>query len=146
MGHARGLLPFGCHYGQSANFRDFEATALAAKVRIATVENNRHGGLHITSRARALRRAVAASTKLGRRALWHAWIQPNLLSLPNEQFNSSTGHAPGLPPGQHHAGTRRTGGAAMDPADPSADPRRVPVYLDHPSPAGQRVRTTPLSA
>ena len=67
------------HYGQSANFRDPEATALAAKVRVATFENNRHGGLHVTSRARALLRAAAASTKLGRRALWHAWIQQNPL-------------------------------------------------------------------
>ena len=67
------------HYGQSANFRDFETTALAAKVRVATFENNLQGGLHIASRARALRQAVAASTKLGRRALWHAWIQQNPL-------------------------------------------------------------------
>ena len=67
------------HYGQSANFRDLETTAIAAKVRVATFENNQHGGLHVTSRARALRQAVAASTKLGRRALWHAWIQQNPL-------------------------------------------------------------------
>ena len=67
------------HYGQSANFHDLETTALAAKVRVATFENNRHGGLHVTSRARALRRAVADSTKLGRRALWHAWIKQNPL-------------------------------------------------------------------
>ena len=67
------------HYGQSANFRDLETTALAAKVRVATFENNLHGGLHVTSRARALRQTVAASTKLGRRALWHAWIQQNPL-------------------------------------------------------------------
>ena len=67
------------HYGQSTNFRDLEATALAAKVQVATFENNRHGGLHVTSRARTLHRAVAASTKLGRRALWLAWIQQNPL-------------------------------------------------------------------
>ena len=67
------------HYGQSANFRDVEATALAAKVHVATFENNQHGGLHVTSRARSLRRVIAASTKLGRQALWHAWIQQNPL-------------------------------------------------------------------
>ena len=57
------------HYGQSAKFRDLETKALAAKVWVATFENNQHGGLRVNRRARALRLAVVASTAGSTRTL-----------------------------------------------------------------------------
>ena len=66
-------------YGLSANFRDLETTALAAKVRAATFENNAHGGLRVRERAQALSRAISSSDKLVRRAMWHQWISQNPL-------------------------------------------------------------------
>eukprot|EP00959_Pyramimonas_sp_CCMP1952_P159178 3329155-Pyramimonas_sp.AAC.1 len=56
--------------GLSASFRDLETTALAAKVRAATFENNSHGGLRVHNRAQALSRAISSSDNLVRRAIW----------------------------------------------------------------------------
>ena len=69
----------GDHYGQSADFRDLETTALAAKVYTATFENNQHGDLHIHTRSRAFQLIVETSDRLARRARWHHWIHQSPL-------------------------------------------------------------------
>ena len=74
-------------WGQAANFRDLHKTALAAKVRVATFENNAHGGLHVATRARRLR-DLFSNAVLGphrdRRRIWQDWYDRNPLLVLNQ--------------------------------------------------------------
>ena len=58
--------------------------SLAAKVRVATYENEQHGGLDVTRRARRLRALLRSTHHLYRKAIWRTWIEANPLLVLDE--------------------------------------------------------------
>ena len=67
------------HLGFQGGLMDLEVYSLAAKFRVSTFENSRHGGLNVRARARALRVAAEESPYIGRRALFPQWTSSAFL-------------------------------------------------------------------
>ena len=87
------LFRFQDVWGQAANFRDLHKTALAAKVRVATFENNAHGGLRVEARARRLRDLLsnaAIGPYRNRRVIWQDRYDRNPLLVLNQAVRITT--------------------------------------------------------
>ena len=87
------LFRFQDVWGQASNFKDLHKTALAAKVRVATFENNAHGGLRVEARARRLRDLLsnaAFGPYRNRRAIWQDWYNRNPLLVLNQAVRITT--------------------------------------------------------
>ena len=65
--------------GFQGSLIDLEVYALAAKHRVATLENSRHCGLNVRTRARALRTAMMQTHYIGRAAAFAQWTSSAFL-------------------------------------------------------------------
>ena len=88
-------------YGQTANYRNLQHTALAAKLRVHLYENAAHGGLRVEERARLLQDKIYGSDQWDRKQIWATWIENNPLLVLHRAYHEC--HALGLSPARVQA-------------------------------------------